>query len=189
MELLYRLAVEETDFIKGIRNNTITLITPQTEVDGRDRQVDVFNYRLSDSVTIPLVYWGRYTAHDNNRDAIGMSANLTRNMLKGFLTWHPTIVHDLHESVPFMYIMTGTGPYNDVYRAREPYVAYLADVFRTLAGYELAIARRLVAGDVVVVELSETIDTPSGRRRTDEVVVFDVSANALIRRVGVYIRR
>ena len=113
MELLYRMAVEETDFIKTIRNNTITLITPQTEVDGRDRQVDVFNYRLSDSVTIPLVYWGRYTAHDNNRDAIGMSANLTRNMLKGFLSWHPTIVHDLHESVPFMYIMTGTGPYND----------------------------------------------------------------------------
>ena len=82
-----------------------------------------------------------------------------------------------------------TGPYNDVYRSREPYVAYLADVFRTLAGYELAIARRLVAGDVVIVELSETIDTPSGRRRTDEVVVFDVSGNGLIRRVGVYIRR
>ena len=82
-----------------------------------------------------------------------------------------------------------TGPYNDVYRSREPYIAYLADVFQTLAGYELAIVRRLVAGDVVVVELSETIDTPSGRRRTDEVVVFDVSAAGLIRRVGVYIRR
>ena len=82
-----------------------------------------------------------------------------------------------------------TGPYNDVYRSREPYVAYLADVFKTLAGYELGIARRLVAGEVVVVELSETIDLPSGRRRTDEVVVFDVSAKGLIRRIGVYIRR
>jgi len=112
-ELLYRLAVEETPFIRSIRNNTITLITPQTEVDGRDREVDVFNYRVTDSVTIPLAYWGQYTAHDNNRDAIGMSAKLTRNMLAGFLNWHPTVVHDLHESVPFMYIMTGTGPYND----------------------------------------------------------------------------
>jgi len=112
-ELLYRLAVEETRFIRSIRNNTITLITPQTEVDGRDREVDVFNYRVTDSVTIPLAYWGQYTAHDNNRDAIGMSAKLTRNMLAGFLNWHPTVVHDLHESVPFMYIMTGTGPYND----------------------------------------------------------------------------
>lgn len=112
-ELLYRMAVEETPFIRSIRDNTITLITPQTEVDGRDREVDVFNYRVSDSVTIPLAYWGQYTAHDNNRDAIGMSAKLTRNMLAGFLNWHPTVVHDLHESVPFMYIMTGTGPYND----------------------------------------------------------------------------
>ncbi len=113
MELLYRMAVEETPFIQKIRENTITLITPQTEVDGRDREVDVFNYRVTDSVTIPLAYWGQYTAHDNNRDAIGMSAKLTRNMLAGFLHWHPTVVHDLHESVPFMYIMTGTGPYND----------------------------------------------------------------------------
>ena len=112
-ELLYRMAVEESPFIQSIRNNTITLITPQTEVDGRDREVDVFNYRVTDSVTIPLAYWGQYTAHDNNRDAIGMSAKLTRNMLAGFLKWHPTVVHDLHESVPFMYIMTGTGPYND----------------------------------------------------------------------------
>ena len=112
-ELLYRMAVEESPFIRSIRNNTITLITPQTEVDGRDREVDVFNYRVTDSVTIPLAYWGQYTAHDNNRDAIGMSAKLTRNMLAGFLRWHPTVVHDLHESVPFMYIMTGTGPYND----------------------------------------------------------------------------
>ena len=82
-----------------------------------------------------------------------------------------------------------TGPYNDVYRSREPYVAYLADIFKTLPGYELAIARRLVAGDVVVVELSETFDLPSGRRRTDEVVVFDVSATGLIGRIGVYVRR
>jgi hypothetical protein len=82
-----------------------------------------------------------------------------------------------------------TGPYNDVYTSREPYVAYLADVFRTLGGYELAIVRRLVAGDAVIVELSETVDTPAGRRRTDEVVVFDVSAAGRIRRIGVYIRR
>jgi hypothetical protein len=113
MELLYRMAVEETPFIRAIRDHSITLITPQTEVDGRDREVDVFNFRNSDSVTIPLAYWGQYTAHDNNRDAIGMSAKLTRNMLAGLLHWHPTVVHDLHESVPFMYIMTGTGPYND----------------------------------------------------------------------------
>jgi hypothetical protein len=81
------------------------------------------------------------------------------------------------------------GPYGDVYESREPYVAYLAEIFGTLAGYELAVARLVVARDVVVVELSETIDTSAGRRRTDEVVVFDLSAGGLIQRIGVYLRR
>ena len=29
-----------------------------------------------------------------------------------FLEYHPTVLHDLHESVPFLYTSTGTGPYN-----------------------------------------------------------------------------
>ncbi|HST07783.1 MAG TPA: M14 family zinc carboxypeptidase, partial [Gemmatimonadaceae bacterium] len=41
MELGYRLAVDESDWVKDIRANVITLITPVTEVDGRDREVDV----------------------------------------------------------------------------------------------------------------------------------------------------
>src|SRR5262249_48654513 len=45
-------------------------------------------------------------------DSLGMSLALSRNMLKTFLEWHPTVMHDLHESVPYLYIMTGTGPYN-----------------------------------------------------------------------------
>src|SRR5690349_11843876 len=45
MELAYRLAVEDTPFIRDIRNNVITLITPVLEVDGRDRQVDLWRYR------------------------------------------------------------------------------------------------------------------------------------------------
>ena len=40
MELAYRLAVDESDWVKDIRANVITLITPVTEVDGRDREVD-----------------------------------------------------------------------------------------------------------------------------------------------------
>jgi len=40
MELAFRLAVEETPFIEQIRNNIIVVITPVSEVDGRERQVD-----------------------------------------------------------------------------------------------------------------------------------------------------
>ncbi len=114
MELAYRLAVEETPFIQSIRKNAIVLITPVLEVDGRDRQVDVYNYRKANpgKNVPPLIYWGKYVAHDNNRDGLGMALALTRNMMKTFLEYHPAILHDLHESVPFLYTSTGTGPYN-----------------------------------------------------------------------------
>src|SRR6267378_3522392 len=114
MELAYRLAVEETPFVQAIRKNVIVLITPALEVDGRDRMVDTYNYRLANpgKGVPPLVYWGKYVAHDNNRDGLGMALALSRNQMKTFLEYHPTILHDLHESVPFLYTSTGTGPYN-----------------------------------------------------------------------------
>ena len=59
-----------------------------------------------------MVYWGKYVAHDNNRDGLGMALALSRNQMTTFLDFHPTILHDLHESVPFLYTSTGTGPYN-----------------------------------------------------------------------------
>jgi len=113
MELAYRLAVEETPFVRQIRDSIITLITPVTEVDGRDRMVDIYRYRKGNRNIGPgLIYWGKYTAHDNNRDGIVMSQVLTRAMMHAFFDWHPTVLHDLHESVPFLYTSTGTGPYN-----------------------------------------------------------------------------
>ncbi|OGU04218.1 MAG: hypothetical protein A2085_08950, partial [Gemmatimonadetes bacterium GWC2_71_10] len=113
MELAYRLAVEDTPLLNAIRSRVITVITPVQELDGRDRMVDVYNYgRAHRGVRPPLVYWGRYTAHDNNRDGMVLSQKLTRDMLAQYFFWHPTVQHDLHESVPFLYVSTGTGPYN-----------------------------------------------------------------------------
>jgi Zinc carboxypeptidase len=114
MELAYRLAVEESPFIQAIRKNVIVLITPVLEVDGRDMMVDTYNYRKANpGKNAPnLIFWGKYVAHDNNRDGLGMALALSRNQMKTFLEWHPAILHDLHESVPFLYTSTGTGPYN-----------------------------------------------------------------------------
>jgi len=114
MEMAYRLAVEDTPTIEQIRKNVIVLITPALEVDGRDRSVDVYNYRKANpnKQTPPLLYWGKYVAHDNNRDGLGMALALSRNQMKTFLEYHPVVLHDLHESVPFLYTSTGTGPYN-----------------------------------------------------------------------------
>ncbi|MDQ3280971.1 MAG: hypothetical protein M3Q69_06130 [Acidobacteriota bacterium] len=114
MELAYRLVVEDTPLMRSIRDNVITLITPVLEVDGRNRQVDLWRYRQANPnvPTPPLVYWGHYVAHDNNRDQIGMALALSKNAMRAYNIFHPQVMHDLHESVPFMYISTGTGPFN-----------------------------------------------------------------------------
>jgi len=115
MELAYRLAVDEHEYIRSIRNNLITLITPVIEVDGRDKMVDVYKWHLAHpGQNYPgLVYWGKYVAHDNNRDAMGATLKLTENVLNAYMQWHPQVLHDLHESVPYLYDNTvGDGPYN-----------------------------------------------------------------------------
>jgi hypothetical protein len=116
IELAFRLAVEESAFVQTIRNNSIVVLTPATEVDGREKAVDNFNFsRENPTKPAPgLVYWGQYVQHDNNRDGIGVGLALTQNILKSFLTWHPTVFHDLHESVTLLYVSTGTGPYNTI---------------------------------------------------------------------------
>jgi hypothetical protein len=115
MELAYRLAVDDAPYIKYIRSHMIVLITPVVEVDGRDRMVDLYKWhKAHPGQDWPhLAYWGHYVAHDNNRDAMAMTLQLTRNVLDTYLDWHAQVLHDLHESVPFLYDNTvGDGPYN-----------------------------------------------------------------------------
>ncbi|MCI0391888.1 MAG: hypothetical protein MOB07_24365 [Acidobacteria bacterium] len=115
MELAYRLVVDESPYVKSIRDNLITLITPVVEVDGRDRMVDVYNWHLAnpDKNWPPLIYWGHYIAHDNNRDAMALTLKLTQNVLNTFIGWKAQVLHDLHESVPYLYDNTvGDQPYN-----------------------------------------------------------------------------
>ncbi|MGA9826840.1 MAG: M14 family zinc carboxypeptidase [Rhodanobacteraceae bacterium] len=115
MELAYRLAVDDAPYIRNIRSHVITLITPIVEVDGRDRMVDLYNWHRAhpDRNYPPLMYWGHYVAHDNNRDAMTLTLDLTRNVLETYVGWHAQVLHDLHESVPFLYDNTiGDGPYN-----------------------------------------------------------------------------
>jgi hypothetical protein len=144
MELAYRLAVDESPHIQAIRRGVITLITPVLETDGRDRMVDVFGESRALKVGqrgVPLVYWGKYTAHDNNRDAMVLSQRLTQAVMKIFLDWHPIVAHDLHESVSFLYTSTGTGPYNDEF---DP---ILVDELHTLAYQEITeLTRRGLPG-------------------------------------------
>jgi hypothetical protein len=115
MELAYRLAADDSLYIRNIREHVITLITPIVEVDGRDRIVDAYEWRKKHPKETPMsnVYWGHYVQHDNNRDAMGLTLKLSTNVLDTYLGWKAQVLHDLHESVALLYDNTiGNGPYN-----------------------------------------------------------------------------
>ena len=119
MELAYRLAVSEQAHVREIRAHVLTLISPVLEMDGRARAVDWQRRHLGgitdleDSPPRYAPYWGDYTFHDNNRDGLQASQALTQNYNDTFQRFLPTVSLDLHESVPLLYVSTGTGPYNE----------------------------------------------------------------------------
>lgn len=116
MELAYRLLTEDSPLISKIRDNVVVAISPVLEGDGRDRYVDWYREVLvdeTDDLRKPggPPYWGKYIYHDNNRD-INFSDPSAREMMKYYLEWHPPIMHELHESVPFLYTYSGQAPQN-----------------------------------------------------------------------------
>jgi zinc carboxypeptidase len=125
MELAYRLAVSERPEIRAIRDNAIVLVTPVLETDGRDRVVDWYYRHLRgkkltfeemNEIKSPP-YWGRYAFHDDNRDGMQLTLALSRAVHETYFTYHPQVMHDLHEPLPLLYISTGHGPYS---RAVDP---------------------------------------------------------------------
>ncbi|MBV8897152.1 MAG: hypothetical protein JO051_11620 [Acidobacteriaceae bacterium] len=116
MELAYRLATEDTPIVQSIREHVIVGIYPAADPDGRDRYTDwYYRYKINetgeqDSLGGPP-YWGKYIFHDDNRD-INYSQLPMRNLLAWYLNWHPPIMHELHESEPFLYTFSGQAPQN-----------------------------------------------------------------------------
>ena len=116
MELAYRLAASDDPTVRAIRDSVVVFIVPVAEPDGRNRVVDWLRrhgrgvFDENDRQGPP--FWGRYIFHDNNRDGLQLSARLTQELVGLFLEWNYPVGHDLHESVPYLYTSTGTGPYN-----------------------------------------------------------------------------
>jgi hypothetical protein len=118
LELAYRLAVSEQPMIRRIRENVVVLINPILNTDGRDKQVEWFYRYLkgkTDQATLPRQsppYWSKYAFVDSNRDAHQLTHEATKAVSRMFFEWHPTVVHDLHESMALLVSWNGTGPYN-----------------------------------------------------------------------------
>ncbi len=118
MELAYRLAVSEEPMIRRIRERVVVLINPVANPDGRAKMVDWF-YRYLKGGTVydelprqSPPYWGRYVFVDMNRDAHQQTQAETQAIYRMFWDYHPTVIHDLHESFALLQTWNGTGPYN-----------------------------------------------------------------------------
>jgi len=118
LELAYRLAVSEQPMIRRIRANTVVLINPVCNPDGRDKQVEWFYRFLKGKRNLAELprqsppYWSKYTMVDINRDAHQLTHETTKAVSRMFFEWHPVIVHDLHESVALLMSWNGTDPYD-----------------------------------------------------------------------------
>ena len=118
MELAYRLAVEDSPLIRQIRDNVIVTHHCRSPIPTAAIATSIGIYRhmrrhrpTSANRIAGPPYWGKYIFHDNNRD-INYSQVTMRALLDWYLQWHPPIMHDLHESVPFLYTFSGQAPQN-----------------------------------------------------------------------------
>ncbi len=118
LELVYRLAVSEQPMIRRIRERVVVLVNPVSNPDGRAKMADWFYRYLkgrTDYDELPRQsppYWGRYVFVDANRDAHQQTQELMKAIYHMFWDFHPTVVHDLHESFALLQTWNGTGPYN-----------------------------------------------------------------------------
>ncbi len=108
----------------------------------------------------------RYLRHVAGHDWDGLTACLTEDVVR-------------------------VGPFGDTYTPRGPYVAMLSQLMPTLEEYEMRVDRVVANGDgeVVTVELTETMRVGERMMATPEALVFDMSADGRIAHISIYIKR
>lgn len=102
-ELAYTLATSETEEIKKIRENVITLLMPVMNPDGLDIVVDWYRKNLGTpyETSRPPILYHYYMGHDNNRDWFMNNMPETYNVTKILYNeWYPQIVYNHHQTSP-----------------------------------------------------------------------------------------
>ena len=100
LELVHRLATEESRFVRGILDNVILLLVPSLNPDGQILVTDWYNQNLGGGYEhsfLPELYH-KYTGHDNNRDAF-MNTQVESRLINRltYKEWFPHVFFDEHQ--------------------------------------------------------------------------------------------
>ncbi len=100
IEFAYRLATDESEKFRAIRENTILLLVPSLNPDGLDLVTNWYRKTLDTPYegTAPPELYQKYVGHDNNRDWYFFTQAETRaTVAELHNVWHPQIVYDVHQ--------------------------------------------------------------------------------------------
>ncbi|MGH7483182.1 MAG: M14 family zinc carboxypeptidase [Longimicrobiales bacterium] len=102
--LAYRVATEESEEMRKIRENVVLLLMPVMNPDGLDIVVSWYERNLGtefETSEIPWLYQ-HYVGHDNNRDWFTLFMPESRAVAHQlYRRWYPQIVYNQHQTAPF----------------------------------------------------------------------------------------
>ena len=102
-ELAWRVATEETDEMKKIRDEVIFLLMPVMNPDGLDIITDWYRKQLGTpfETTSPPWLYHHYVGHDNNRDWFMNNMPETYHVNEVlYHQWYPQVVYNQHQTGP-----------------------------------------------------------------------------------------
>jgi hypothetical protein len=118
LELIHRLATEDSPYVRNILDNTVALIFPSLNPDGQAMVVDWHNQTAGtefQGARMPWLYHP-YAGHDNNRDAYMGALVETRHLNRVlYHDWFPLIWLDEHQMGnrgARLFVMPAAGPPN-----------------------------------------------------------------------------
>ncbi len=118
LELVYRLATDNSPRTRKILDNTIFLLVPSLNPDGQDMVVEWYDRHVAseyEAGSMPWLYHA-YVGHDNNRDMYMYSQQETRLIGQVlYEEWFPSIWLDEHQmgsTGPRIFTMPATDPIN-----------------------------------------------------------------------------